>query len=73
MQAPGSWFVGVGGDPARENPMFMGVDGDPTREYAQQLTLRIPGSSVMKASFVSLTNSFQLKEIKGMRRSALTS
>jgi hypothetical protein len=29
--------------------------------------------SVMKANFVSLTNSFQLKEIKGMRRSARTS
>ncbi|KAJ5230596.1 hypothetical protein N7489_011304 [Penicillium chrysogenum] len=29
--------------------------------------------SVMKANFVSLTNSFQLKEIKGMRRSAQTS
>jgi hypothetical protein len=49
-------------------PSSVGADGDPTREYAQQLTMRIPGSSVMKASFVSLTKSLQLKEIKGMRR-----
>ena len=45
----------------------MAIDGDPTREYAQQLSLRIPGLSVLKAGFVSLTNSLHLKEIKGMR------
>ncbi|KAJ6189319.1 hypothetical protein N7519_004227 [Penicillium mononematosum] len=38
MQVPGSWSVGVGGDPARENPRSISVGGDPTREYVRQLT-----------------------------------